>query len=86
MPHKAAPRASMAVDSFRDATSLGSSLAATGRRRDVSPHCAAPNALIALVRLLARQAAREAIASEDKPRSEVNPAAVALSPEADDPR
>ena len=51
-----------------------------------SSECAAPNALIALVRLLARQAAREAIASEDKPRSEVNPAAVALSPEADDPR
>jgi len=38
----------MAVDSFRDATSLVSSLAATGRRRDVSPYYAAPNALIAL--------------------------------------
>ena len=79
MPHKAAPRASMAVDSFRDATSLGSSLAATGRRGDVSPHCAVPDALIALVRLLARQAARDFVVQASAPDGQ-------KQPKADDPR
>ena len=73
MPHKAAPRASMAVDSFRDATSLGSSLAATGRRGDVSPHCAVPDALIALVRLLARQAALDFVVQASVPDSQTPP-------------
>jgi hypothetical protein len=76
MPHEAASRASMAIDSSTGRVPSETALPTKGR--------AAASPLGGLVRLLARQAARESIASglgRETKRVETNPAATGRSAE-----